>query len=86
MFNVVQIKTLLIETEREIIIVIFHEATALFPVSFNTSSAVAEDSWDRSVPHPVHGHTGDTGPGVMSCHVIVLTRGQVTCHQAGSLK
>ena len=46
----VLIKTLLIETEREIIIVIFHEATALFPVSFNTSSAVAEDSRDWSVP------------------------------------
>ena len=55
--------------EREIIIVIFHEETALFPVSFNTSSAVAEDSWGVC-PHPVHGHTGDTGPGVMSCHVM----------------
>ena len=69
MFNVVQIKTLLIETEREIIIVIFHEATALFPVSFNTSSAVAEDK-TGVCPHPVRGHTGDTGPGVMSCHVM----------------
>ena len=67
----VQIKTPLIETEGEILIVIFHEATALFPVSFNTSCAVAEVRRDRSVPHPVRGH------GVMSCHVM-------SCHHVNT--
>ena len=65
MFNVVQIKTLLIETEREIIIVIFHETTALFPVSFNTSSAVAEDK---------------TGVCRIRCVVTLATLVPASCH------